>query len=191
MNQFLWNKKSGALPQKRLTYRQILWSIPFILLIHNVEEALTMPRWVSENLLLIRERMILFRYIEFSTDQIYISLLFVSIIPFIVALLCLRLPLQKKRVFIVLILQGIIFWNALIPHLSGIKLLGMYNPGAVTAVIFNIPFSVYLFRRSLKEGMFTAKNLRNIMLLALVAYLPVVYLNHLFAQFIASMFLQQ
>lgn len=165
-----------------------MWFIPFVLFIHNVEEALTMPQWLVENLSLVWERIPFFRFVNFSATQIYVSLFVVSVIPFVVAFLCFCTPLQKKKVFVMLTLPGIIFWNALVPHVSGVLLLGMYNPGVITAGIVNIPFSVYLFHRSLKERIITAKNLRNILFLALVVYLPAVYLNHLLAEMIAGIF---
>jgi len=169
-----------------LTYKQTLWFIPILLLVHNIEEALTMPQWVEVNLSVLREKLFLFRYVNFSRVQLYTSLVLVSLIPFILATFCMREPMKTKRITVLLALQGIIFWNAFVPHLSGIFVLGMYNPGTITAMVINIPFSIYLFRRSVKEGMFTAKNLRSMMLLALAVYLPVVYLNHLLAEWIVS-----
>ena len=170
----------------KLSFNQLLWFIPVVLIIHNTEEALTMPRWVEANLPMLREKIFPFQYINFSESQLYLSLVLVSIIPCILTALCLRPPLVKNRVAVLLVLQGIIFWNAFVPHLSGVVVLGMYNPGTVTAVFLNLPFSIYLFRQAAKEEMFTTKNLPKILFVALVLYLPAVYINHLLAEFIVS-----
>ena len=85
-----------------------------------------------------------------------------------------------------LVLQSVIFWNALMPHISGLFILGMYNPGVVTAVACNIPFTIYLFRSVKKEGIVSNSMIRDIFALGFALYLPLVYTNHLIAQSLAK-----
>jgi hypothetical protein len=168
--------------------KRLLLFIPALLFLHNVEEALTMPQWMEVHLPLLTERIPLFRLLSFSSRQLYVSLFQVTLIPFIVSLFCLLGVLMPRKVTVMLILQSVIFWNALMPHVSGTILLTMYNPGTLTAVVFNIPFSVFLYRKFLGSRTLQADHLKKIILAGGVLYLPLVYTNHLLAMVISNLF---
>ncbi len=167
---------------------KFFWSIPLILSIHNLEEALTMPQWMSSHFPMLRTTIPFFEHLHFSTTQLYVSLLLVTIIPFLVTFICLRGERTTKKISILLTLQSIIFWNALMPHVSGLFVLGIFNPGTITAVLFNIPFSIYLYRRVRQEGIVSKETIRYCIFIGLIAYLPVVYFNHLVAESVATAF---
>lgn len=162
--------------------------IPLFLLLHNIEEAITMPHWLSVHLPMLRERISLFSYLQFSSQQLYVSLFMVTIVPVTGALLCFHGEMTKPKLYFLFILQSIIFWNALMPHVSGVFLLGMYNPGVYTAVLLNIPYSIYLAQWSSIKMLISRKERAGIILASLILYLPVVYLNHFLASFIAKQF---
>ncbi|MBP6672251.1 MAG: HXXEE domain-containing protein [Bacteroidetes bacterium] len=164
----------------------ILWCIPVLLLVHNLEEALTMPQWILLHQEMLRTAVPLFRNFTFSTTQLYLSLIQLSVIPVTISAYCIRGELTKRSLMLLMILQSIIFTNALVPHLIGTIILQMYNPGTVTAVAFNIPFTLYLFTRLLREGIIGSKDVRKAMIAGVLLYLPVVYLNHLLAHSIAK-----
>lgn len=168
--------------------KRLFWSIPIILSIHNLEEALTMTQWMSVHLSELRTTIPFFEHLQFSTTQLDVSLFLVTIIPFLVTFICLQGKRTTKKLSILLILQAIIFWNALMPHISGLFVLGMYNPGTITAVLLNIPFSVYLYKRVWQERIVSKDTIRDCIFIGLIAYLPVVYFNHLIAQFITNAF---
>jgi hypothetical protein len=162
-----------------------LWSIPIILSIHNLEEALSMPQWMSAHLPMLRSTMPIFEHLRFSSTQLSISLSLVTLIPLLMTFVCLRGERSVLKMSILLILQTIIFWNALIPHAIGVVVLGMYNPGTITAVFLNIPFSIYLYRRVKREGIVPEPTVKKIFIAGLVLYLPAVYVNHLIAEAIS------
>lgn len=164
------------------------WFIPIILAVHNLEEALTMPQWMSEHLPMLRSAISLFEHLHFSTTQLYISLSLVTIIPMLVTFICLQGKRTAVKTSILLIMQAIIFWNALMPHISGLFVLGMYNPGAVTAMMLNVPFSVFLYRKVKQEEIVSFGTLRLCIVIGLMLYLPIVYVNHLAAQLFANTF---
>lgn len=173
---------------KKFSVKQLFWLIPIILSIHNLEEALTMPQWVPAHLPLLRSTIPLFNHLHFSTAQLYISLSSVTLFPFLVTFFCTCRERTQRKIIIMLTLQAIIFWNALMPHISGVVVLGMYNPGVVTAVVCNVPFSVYLFKRMRTEGIITNNSMREILVAGVLLYLPVVYINHLLAEVAAKLF---
>jgi hypothetical protein len=160
--------------------------IPLVLLLHNIEEALTMPQWLEVHLPMLKERIPLFQFFAFSSKQLYVSLLQVTLVPFIVSILCLRRELTARKITVMLTLQAIIFWNALMPHFTGMLLLGMYNPGTVTALAVNIPFSLYLYRTVRTQELLPSQTLRMVIIAAAFLYLPLVYTNHLLAGFLSA-----
>ncbi len=166
--------------------KRILWYIPVLLLFHNIEEALTMPQWISVHLDMLRTNYPLFENFRFSSTQIFVSLFQISVIPISISVYCISGDLTKRSLMLLMILQSIIFFNAIIPHLAGSIILQMYNPGIVTALVYNIPFSFYLASRLLREGIVQAKDIKKAMSLGAVLYLPLVYLNHLLAHAIAK-----
>ncbi len=167
--------------------KRTLWYIPLLLLMHNAEEALTMPQWISVHLDLLRVNYPIFEHVQFSTPQLYLSLALITVIPLIISLRCISGELTKRSIMTLMILQSIIFWNALVPHLLGSYLLQMYNPGVVTALFCNIPFTFYLGTMLVKEKITDNVQLRNAAVAGLLIYLPVVYLNHLTAHFFARL----
>ncbi len=171
-----------------LINKKLFIPIPVILFVHNLEEALTMPQWMSAHRTLLQEKISLFNHLQFSTAQLYLSLVSVTLFPLLLTIYCLRDELSKRKITILLILQSIIFWNALVPHIGGLFLLGMYNPGTVTAVAFNIPFTFFLFRKLERDGVISLHRVRNIPLIGLVLYLPIVYINHLLAEYAVKIF---
>lgn len=167
--------------------KRLFWFITFFLTLHNIEEALTMPQWMDAHLPLLKERIPIFQFLTFSSTQLYVSLVLVTLIPFIVSFLCLRGELSGQKITMMLTLQSIIFWNALMPHLSGAILLGMYNPGTVTAVLFNIPFTVYVIKKVKTFETAPAFSIKAIFSTGALVYLPLVYTNHLIAKAIANL----
>ncbi len=177
MNEIINHNENGI--------KRILWYIPIVLTIHNMEEALTMPDWMVLYEGLVKQQVPFMSHLQFSSRQLYISLSLVTVVPAIVTWFCLRGKLRRNGILTLLTLQAIILWNALIPHAVGWIFLGMYNPGTVTAVIFNIPFSIFLFYRIRTSGIISEKLIVRSIGMGLVIYLPLVYLNHLIAQTIA------
>ncbi|MFA6455807.1 MAG: HXXEE domain-containing protein [Bacteroidota bacterium] len=171
----------------KIDSKRLLPLIPAVLFFHNLEEALTMPHWLAAHLPELQEKVPLFRSLEFSRTQIFISLILVTVVPLIITILCLRGEQTRRKISVLLTLQSIIFWNALMPHISGIFVLGMYNPGTVTAVAGNVPFSILLFYLLWKEQTIETRVLMHALIDGLFLYLPAVYLNHLLAHRIASL----
>lgn len=166
--------------------RRSLVVIPVLLLLHNTEEALTMPGWMIVHLEMLRSTLPFFSHLRFSPVQLYTSLTQLSILPVLLSIVCLTGPLTRRKMMTMLLMQSIIFWNALMPHLLGTIVLGMYNPGMVTATILTIPYSVWLWRRVRKENVLEGRELKSVLLWGAGIYLPIVYLNHLLAHAVSG-----
>jgi len=42
--------------------------------------------------------------------------------------------------------------NVFLPHLASTICFRQYSPGIVTGLLFNLPFSIYLFQHAMQEG---------------------------------------
>ena len=83
--------------------------------------------------------------------QFLIALIIVTAVPYLIAWLGNLEREQSAGVYLLLGLQVVMLYNVLV-HGAMAAAMGGYAPGVVTAVAFNLPFSVYLLRRALKEG---------------------------------------
>jgi hypothetical protein len=112
-----------------------IWSVPAALLLHNVEEALMLPRYAARVLALLpgtlRDRIR-------SIDYVYVALVVATTIPIILALLARRRTGGNWPTYGILLVAAIVLVNVLW-HLAAAALLGGYTPGLVTAVAVNLP----------------------------------------------------
>ena len=169
-----------------LTFRQLLFAIPLVLTLHNAEEALTMPGWVPEHSGAIQKALPFDVNIQFTSIQLLASLSLATIVPWIVALLCMDGGKGSRKVYVLLLLQAIVLLNVFIPHLAWSLLMGRYNPGVLTALGVNLPFSWYLFRRAMREEYIFPSKLIPIFVSALVIYPIVAWLLHFGGEKIAQ-----
>lgn len=80
--------------------------------------------------------------------QFLIALLIITIIPYLVALLWLS---RTWAVYLLVGFQVVMLINVFAHTLMAMFLRG-YAPGLITALLINLPFSVYLLRRAVHEN---------------------------------------
>jgi hypothetical protein len=73
----------------------------------------------------------------------------------------------RIKAYLVAMVQAMLLMNVFVPHVPAAVVLGGYAPGVLTAVFVNLPFSIYFFRRSLRESQITWKGLVVAMAIAL------------------------
>lgn len=135
----------------------LLWLVPVFNTIHNAEEALLMQRFLeARNAAIPGALHTLLPPI--TNRQFLISLAIVTAIPYLIALVC---DLKRRRgpgVYLLLGFQAVMLLNVL-AHVMMSILIGGYAPGVATAVVLNLPFSIYLLRTALNERWVTRKAL--------------------------------
>jgi len=132
-------------PLDEISFTRLLWGVPILLAIHNFEEAPFMEKWSKELLLPIHPAV--------STRQFVWAVTLLTAAGFAVTYFGINTTEQPIGVWAVLEIQAIMFVNALVPHLVASLRFQKYNPGVATALLLNIPFSVYLFQRVMQEGL--------------------------------------
>jgi uncharacterized protein with HXXEE motif len=130
--------------------RSVLWLVPILLAVHNAEEALFFPRYLP---------FVLYRLpagwqaviAPLTTGQVGAALAVVTAVAFIVAWWSYQRPDSAVALWLVLLIQGTVLLNVVWHLAAAVVLFGGYAPGVVTALLINLPFSVYLLRRAARE----------------------------------------
>jgi hypothetical protein len=171
---------------RSLTFKQVLWLIPIVLTLHNIEEALTMPHWVMATLHLIKENLPAAIDIRFTPTQLLLSLLLATVVPFVLTIVCVNGEKRSKKLYLLFLLQAIVLLNVAIPHIAASIRIRQYNPGVITAVCFNLPFSLYVFRRAFREQYLVAREFVWLFVVALVVYGPIAWTLHFAGEWLAK-----
>ena len=149
----------------------VLWLIPVLFLLHNLEEALFMPRFLplDPDLIPSALRPLL---AELTYAQFLAVLLPVTILPFLIAA---RGNLHRSGsggIFLLLGCQAVVLLNVF-SHIASALVLGGYVPGLLTALLPNLPFSIYVFRKATRERWISRWALFSLPALALFVHGPV------------------
>ena len=145
---YFCHKIFGAL-QRIITYNTIRYWIFLVITwsIHNLEEALTMSKWYELN----EGKLPITEYVQISTiQQIFpIALIIATLLLLMISIL----TVYKKWDFRILgIVLGIFLVNA-IQHIMVTIVFRGYSPGVITALIINLPLSIFMIRKLFKNNL--------------------------------------
>jgi hypothetical protein len=145
--------------------RRLLWLVPLLLTLHNLEEAFFMPGFLGR----LAGRMPAFLP-EVTLPQLLVALAVVTVAPYLFAASG-PLDRRSRASFLVLGTQMVVLSNVA-AHLAGAVWMRGYVPGLVTALLVNLPFSVYVFRRALRGGWVRSREMAWLALAALLVHGP-------------------
>jgi hypothetical protein len=137
----------------RLSYRSLQWLVFLCVALHNLEEGLAAKAYFPKVKDLLRERVPATMLASVpSLGQFYIALAGATLLPLVLTVIAtIGKPTRLKASLVAVIAMGLLL-NVFIPHVPAAVALGGYAPGVATAVLVNLPFSIYFLRRSLREG---------------------------------------
>ncbi len=143
------NTVTARVAAKRPGYRNLVWLLAVAETLHNVEEAIWFPDW-SRTAGAWHPPVGPF---EFRFADAVVTLLIYAVLYYF----------WKRGTAVSRCLLGgvlvVILFNVFVPHLAATIATARYAPGVVTGVLLNVPVTVYLLRRGLNEGVFTARTL--------------------------------
>ena len=111
-----------------MTRPRVIWLVCIFLALHNLEEALTFPRYPA----------------------LLAGLVVVTVIPIALSAWANARPASRAALRSVVVVQAIVALNV-VWHVAAGFVRRDYVPGLVTAVLINLPFSIYFFRRAKSE----------------------------------------
>jgi hypothetical protein len=120
-----------------------------LLVVHNTEEAIAFPRLWS----LLRERIATEAGITLSAtpEAVYPALLIATLVPVAVIAWAALKPDRPMRLWFALLIQAVIFLNALAHVATALVVVHGYAPGLLSAVLLNLPFSAFVFWKARQE----------------------------------------
>lgn len=130
-----------------IPFDRLLWLVPVFFALHNLEEAPFMERW--------SRRLPLKIHPVVTTRQFALAVTFLTLAGFLLTYYALEILGGSTGYILILAIQAILLFNALIPHIAATIRFRMYSPGVITAVLTTLPFSYYLFRRAVTENILT------------------------------------
>ena len=133
----------------QLTFPQLMWLVPILFAVHNLEEAPLMEKWAEKTPLPF--------HAQIKTAPFSIAVTFLTLLAFIVTRWGVNSPPQSLGVYLVVTLQAVILLNAFLPHMAVTIRYRSYNPELITAVFLNLPFSIYFFTRALSDNFITTQ----------------------------------
>ena len=127
--------------------------VPGVMALHNAEEAITFPAYLGVVLARMPDR-----WQQLSATitpaQLWTALLLVTLVPIFLATWATLRPNAATPLRLLLLVQGALLLNVLW-HLGVAFFVRGYTPGLITAVTVNLPTSIYLLRRAVRERWWT------------------------------------
>jgi hypothetical protein len=132
-----------------VTRRTLALLLPLAFLVHNAEEALTIPRFLA----VVKARLPTWApwwALQIRVPLYRTALLVVTALAVLIGLWVLLRPRSHAAFWSLLLLQSVLLLNAF-SHLLTVAILRGYSPGVITAVLLNLSLSLYVFRTASRE----------------------------------------
>lgn len=130
--------------------RRVLWLVPLLLALHNAEEALFFPRYLP---FVLGRMPAAWRAVAgpVTSGQVWLALAIVTLVALALAAWAELRPDSRIAVWLLLLLQATVLLNVAWHTAAAVVLFRGYAPGLVTALLVNLPFSIYLLRRASRQ----------------------------------------
>ena len=161
-----------------MEYRKLLWLAPLLLVLHNIEEYLTMPTFISRH---GQDLPAFISNIMMSREQFSVALIIVTLLAFLFTFWGSQGEANGIGMFLAVTTQAVLLINA-VQHIVASIWLRNYTPGVLTAIILYLPLVSYLTIRALKEGYVSKKLVIYAFILGTAILLPIILL----AKYVAS-----
>jgi len=152
-----------------MSKKTLLWLVPILITIHNLEEAVFMPA------ILDKRNSSIPNFLHgllppITYGQLLVALFIMTAIPYLIAWFA--NPERERAeagIFLLLGVQVMMLVNVF-AHTGMAILIGGYAPGVVTAIAINLPFSIYLLRRAIRERWVSGRAMALIVVVGVVLH---------------------
>ncbi len=135
----------------KITLDRAVILLPFVFMLHNIEEILGMQRWESPVTLPL--------HVAITPWQFAIAAMLFTVLGFIIVFSKRYYNSEKQFPFIITGFSGVVFLNVFFPHLIVAILFKQYVPGVITALFFNLPLSGYILFSMFKTNKLNLKEI--------------------------------
>ena len=133
---------------------KVIAILPFGFMLHNIKEAIFIEDWIRKSPLSIRYFV--------STKQFVIAVTLFTALGFFAVFVKSMYKNEERFLILVTGFSGMLLLNVFFPHLIAALALSMYVPGVITALLINLPLTVYILwhihktsKLSIKTVLFT------------------------------------
>ena len=126
-----------------MRFQKLQWLFPIAVTMHNSEEAVFMPRWVSAHS----------RHLPLNPGaaKIWFGLLLLTLAAFAVTYLSTQKGKRSVWAYLLFGYVAAMLVNVVVPHIPATLAYGEYTPGIVTAILINLPVMSLLLFKALRE----------------------------------------
>ncbi|QWH15926.1 HXXEE domain-containing protein [Bacillus mycoides] len=143
----------------------MLWIIPLLFFIHNLEESFQMPQYLANQ----------FSIHLITSQQFFIA---ISILTTFVLIIVILYQLSIiSSIYWIIFIQGCIFFNA-VQHIILYFIYRSYNPGVISAASI-VLFSIFFF--SSEKRLINKRNLAITLIFSLLSYPIIIWITLLLA----------
>jgi hypothetical protein len=128
---------------RSLDFREIEWLFPFVLTLHNAEEAIWLPEWSKRVGSWFR---------PVAPGVFRFAVVVVTLLVYVLTWLSANSGKQSVWTYLVFGSIAVALVNVLIPHLAATIVQRSYMPGVATAVLLNLPVMSLLVVLAVREG---------------------------------------
>jgi len=143
----------------------MLWIIPLLFFIHNLEESFQMPQYLANQ----------FSIHFITSQQFFIAISALTI--FVLLIIFLYQLNFLSSIYWIIFIQGAIFFNS-VQHIILFSIYRSYNPGVISAVFIMI-FSIFFF--SFEKHLMHKKQFIITLIFSLFSYPIIIWITLLFA----------
>jgi hypothetical protein len=126
-----------------MSFRRMQWLFPFAVAIHNSEEAVFMPSWVSHHAGQIP--------LHPSAEAIRGGLVLLTLGAFAITTLSARRGRRSIWAYLLFGYIAAMLINVFVPHIPATLISRSYTPGVVTAVLINLPVMSILLLLAVRD----------------------------------------
>ena len=160
----------------QIAYKKIIWILAITETLHNLEEAVWLPKW-SQTAGIWQP----VGTFEFRFAVIVVTLVFYGIIYYF------SVSKSKLSGYMLGGALVMVLVNVLIPHIIAVIFIRRYVPGVITGIILNVPATLYLLQRGIKEGIYDFKILIKYGIAFSLIVLPLLQISFCLGRTIESM----
>ncbi len=152
---------------RQVSTTMVIWLFPLAFLVHDLEEILTMERFIRMN----RERFpkLLQRVAPITTTQFTIGVTILFVLTMWASFLATRSPRDMNWLTICLA----IFLLHVVTHVAQTLLLHSYTPGVITAVLVVLPYSLYAFHHLFSDRLISEDDVNASLLIGALLAIPI------------------
>lgn len=128
-----------------MQFRKVQWLFPVAVMLHNLEEAISMPGWAARHAAQLPVQ-------PPGAAKIRFGLVLLTLLAFVVTYFSGRKG--RESIWAYLMFGGVVamLLNVFVPHVPATLIFGSYTPGVATAVVINFPLMSILAIQMVREG---------------------------------------